>query len=50
MRDLIKADLIKDIAEKEKLPLKVIQMDVDKEDSLIGAFKEISEVMWQVLY
>jgi NAD(P)-dependent dehydrogenase (short-subunit alcohol dehydrogenase family) len=43
MRDLTKADLIKNIAEKEKLPLKVIQMDVDKEDSVVKAFKEICE-------
>jgi NAD(P)-dependent dehydrogenase (short-subunit alcohol dehydrogenase family) len=41
MRDLTKADLIKNIAEKEKLPLKVIQMDVDKDDSVVRAFKEI---------
>jgi NAD(P)-dependent dehydrogenase (short-subunit alcohol dehydrogenase family) len=43
MRDLIKADLIKKIAEKEKLPLKVIEMDVNKDDSVAQAFKEISE-------
>ena len=43
MRDLMKADLIKTIAEKEKLPLKVIQMDVDKDDSVVMAFKEICE-------
>ena len=41
MRDLTKADLIKNNAEKEKLPLKVIQMDVDKDDSVVRAFKEI---------
>ena len=39
----MKADLIKTIAEKEKLPLKVIQMDVDKDDSVVMAFKEICE-------
>jgi NAD(P)-dependent dehydrogenase (short-subunit alcohol dehydrogenase family) len=43
IRDLTKADLIKNIAEKEKLPLKVIQMDVDKDDSVIRAFREICE-------
>jgi short-subunit dehydrogenase len=43
MRDLTKADLIKNIAEKEKLPLKFIQMDVDKDDSVVKAFKEIWE-------
>jgi NAD(P)-dependent dehydrogenase (short-subunit alcohol dehydrogenase family) len=41
MRDLAKADMIKNIAEKEKLPLIVIQMDVDKDDSVVRAFKEI---------
>ena len=43
MRDLTKAELIKKIAEKEKLPLKVIQMDVDKGDSVVRGFKEICE-------
>jgi NAD(P)-dependent dehydrogenase (short-subunit alcohol dehydrogenase family) len=43
MRDLTKADLIKNIAEKEKLPLKVIQMDVDKDDSVAEAFKQMCE-------
>jgi NAD(P)-dependent dehydrogenase (short-subunit alcohol dehydrogenase family) len=43
MRDLTKADLIKNFAEKEKLPLKVIQMNVDKDDSVVRAFKEICE-------
>ncbi len=43
MRGSTKADLIKNIAEKENLPLKVIQMDVDKDDSVVRAFKEICE-------
>jgi NAD(P)-dependent dehydrogenase (short-subunit alcohol dehydrogenase family) len=43
MRDLSKADLIKKFAEKEGLPLIVIQMDVDKDDSVVRAFKEIYE-------
>ena len=41
MRDLTKADLINNIAKKEKLPLTVIQMDVDNDDSVARAFKEI---------
>jgi NAD(P)-dependent dehydrogenase (short-subunit alcohol dehydrogenase family) len=41
MRDLTKAHLIKDIVQKEKIPLKVIQMDVDKDDSVAEAFKQI---------
>jgi len=43
MRDLTKTDLIENIAEKEKLPIKVIQMDVDKDGSVVRAFKEICE-------
>lgn len=43
MRDLTKAHLIKDIVQKEKIPLKVIQMDVDKDDSVAEAFKQICE-------
>jgi NAD(P)-dependent dehydrogenase (short-subunit alcohol dehydrogenase family) len=43
MRDLTKTDLIENIAEKENLPLKVIQMDVNKHGSVVRAFKEISE-------
>jgi NAD(P)-dependent dehydrogenase (short-subunit alcohol dehydrogenase family) len=53
MRDLTKADLIKNIAEKEKLPLKVIQMDVDKDDSVVRAFKEIFKVTteeWELIF
>lgn len=41
MRDLTKADLIKNVAEKEKLSLKIIQMDVDKDDSVAEAFKQM---------
>ena len=41
MRDLMKANLIKKIAEKEKLFLKVIEMNVDKDDSVVEAFKRI---------
>ena len=43
MRDLTKADIIRNIAEKEKLPLMVIRMDVDKDDSVAEAFKQICE-------
>ena len=45
VRDLIKANLIKKIAEKEKLLLKVIEMNVDKDDSVVEAFKKISDDM-----
>jgi NAD(P)-dependent dehydrogenase (short-subunit alcohol dehydrogenase family) len=43
MRNLTKADLVKDIAQKEKIPLKVIQMDVDKDNSVDEAFRQICE-------
>jgi len=43
MRDLSKADLIKSTAAREKLPLRVIEMDVDKDDSVVSAFKEMCE-------
>ena len=41
MRDLKKADEIKKIAENENLPLKVIELDVDNEDSTENAIRMI---------
>jgi NAD(P)-dependent dehydrogenase (short-subunit alcohol dehydrogenase family) len=41
MRDVKKADAIKKIAENENLPLKVIELDVDNEDSAENAVKTI---------
>ena len=41
MRDLKKADEIKKIAENENLPLKVIELDVDNEDSTENAIRSI---------
>lgn len=41
MRDIKKADVIKKIAEEESLPLKVIELDVDNEDSVEIAIKTI---------
>ena len=41
MRDLKKADEIKKIAENENLPLKVIELDVDNEDSTENAIRAI---------
>jgi NAD(P)-dependent dehydrogenase (short-subunit alcohol dehydrogenase family) len=43
MRDVKKADTIKKIAEKENLPLKVIELDVDDEDSAENAVKTVME-------
>jgi NAD(P)-dependent dehydrogenase (short-subunit alcohol dehydrogenase family) len=43
MRDLTKGHLIKEIAQKEKIPLKIIQMDVDKDDLVAEAFRQICE-------
>ena len=41
MRDLTKADEIKKIVENENLPLKVIELDVDNEESVENAIKSI---------
>ena len=41
MRDIKKADAVKKIAEQENLPLKVIELDVDNEDSVENAIKSI---------
>jgi len=41
MRDVKKADAVKKIAEEENLPLKVIELDVDNEDSVENAIKSI---------
>jgi NAD(P)-dependent dehydrogenase (short-subunit alcohol dehydrogenase family) len=43
MRDVKKAETIKKIAEKESLPLKVIELDVDDEDSVENAVKTVME-------
>ncbi|MBC8250152.1 MAG: SDR family oxidoreductase [Candidatus Nitrosopelagicus sp.] len=41
MRDLKKADMIKKISQDENLPLKVIELDVDSEESAENAIKTI---------
>ena len=41
MRDVKKADAVKKIAEEENLPLKVIELDGDNEDSVENAIKSI---------
>ena len=43
MRNTGKADKIKEIAKKENLNLEVIELDVDKEDSIKSAVKNILE-------
>ena len=43
MRDLKKETVIKKIAEEENLPLKVIELDVDNDDSVQNAVKTIIE-------
>ena len=43
MRDLKKEAVIKKIAEEENLPLKVIELDVDNDDSVQNAVKTIIE-------
>ena len=41
MRDTNKAEELKKIAEKEKLSISVIELDVDKEDSIVAAIKKV---------
>jgi NAD(P)-dependent dehydrogenase (short-subunit alcohol dehydrogenase family) len=43
MRNTSKAGKIQEIAEKENLNLKVIELDIDKEDSIKSAVKKIQE-------
>ena len=43
MRNISKAGKIQEIAKKENLNLKVIELDVDKEDSIKSAVKKIQE-------
>ena len=43
MRDLKKEEVIKKIAEEENLPLKVIELDVDNDDSVQNAVRTIIE-------
>ncbi|HUT05186.1 MAG TPA: SDR family oxidoreductase [Nitrosopumilaceae archaeon] len=41
MRNTSKAQELKKTAEKEKLPISVIELDVDKEDSIVDAIKKV---------
>ncbi len=41
MRDVNKAKEIKKIADKENIPIDVIELDVDKEESIISAIKKV---------
>ncbi len=41
MRDVNKAKEIKKIADKENLPIDVIELDVDKEESIVSAIKKV---------
>lgn len=41
MRDTSKAEKLKEIARKENLPVTVLELDVDKEDSIVSAVKKI---------
>ncbi|HXV66191.1 MAG TPA: SDR family oxidoreductase [Nitrosopumilaceae archaeon] len=43
MRDTSKAEKIKEIAKKENLNLKILELDVDKEDSIKSAVKKIQD-------
>ena len=41
MRDVKKSVKIKEIADKENLPIEVIELDVDKEETIVSAIKKI---------
>jgi len=41
MRDVKKAVKIKEIADKENLSIEVIELDVDKEESIVSAIKKV---------
>ena len=43
MRDVSKSNKIKELAEKENLPIDIIELDVDKEDSIKNAVKTVVE-------
>ena len=43
MRNVNKGDNLKKVAEKESLPISVIEMDVDNEESIVNAIKKIIE-------
>ncbi|MBT6468957.1 MAG: SDR family oxidoreductase, partial [Thaumarchaeota archaeon] len=41
MRDTKKGEKIKEIADKENLPIDIIELDVDKEESIVSAIKQV---------
>ncbi len=41
MRDINKAEKIEEVAKKENLPITVIELDVDKEESIVSAIKKV---------
>jgi len=41
MRDVKKGEKIKEIADKENLPINIIELDVDKEESIVSAIKQV---------
>ena len=41
MRDIVKGEKIKEITRKENLPIEIIELDVDKEDSIKNAVQDI---------
>lgn len=43
MRDTSKATNLKEIAIKENIPIEIIELDVDKEESIVNAIKKIVE-------
>ena len=43
MRDVSKGEKLKEIADKENIPINIIELDVDKEESIISAVKKVVE-------
>jgi len=41
MRDTKKGEKIKEIADKENLPIEIIELDVDSEESIVSAIKQV---------
>ena len=41
MRDIKKGEKIKEIADKENLPIEIIELDVDSEESIVSAIKQV---------
>ena len=48
MRDLKKSEKLKQIADKENLPITILELDVDNEESIVSAIKKIMDDSGQI--